>query len=61
METTADQFKQRAKKREQISRSRNQKSQFQIFVNGFFNMKSVPWGYNYVLGYCEQSNNFGTN
>lgn len=29
---------------------------FKVFVNGVFNVKSIPIGYNYLLGYCEQPN-----
>ena len=38
--------------------SRHRKDNFKIIKNHFWNSESAPWGYNYLLGYCEQSSNF---
>lgn len=38
--------------------SRFKKEGFQIVKNGVFNTYFIPWGFNWVLGYCEQSSNF---
>ena len=43
------------------NKNRNKKNDFPMFVDGTFNCEPAPWGFNYYLGYCEQSNNFDNN
>lgn len=38
--------------------SRHKKENFKIIKNNLWNIDPAPWGYNYLLGYCEQSSNF---
>jgi hypothetical protein len=37
-------------------RSRFLKNNFEIMKNHIFNLERPPYGYNYILGYCEQAN-----
>lgn len=39
-------------------RSRSLKSGFQVIKNHMFNLEAPPWGYNSLLGYCEQPQTF---
>lgn len=50
-------------RKEKISatRSRSLKNNFPIFKNGLFNCEPTPWGFNWLLGYCERPNNFCNN
>ena len=38
------------------NKNRNRSSDYKIIENGVFNVKNVPIGYNWILGYCESSN-----
>jgi len=38
--------------------SRHRKENWPIIKHGFVNTDPAPWGFNWLLGYCEQSNNF---
>lgn len=40
------------------TRCRHQKDNWPVYLDGFFNASPCPWGYNWILGYCERSNNF---
>jgi hypothetical protein len=49
-------------KNKEKSRSRSIKNNYPIFKDGCFNIEDrAPWGFNYLLGYCEQPNNFKDN
>jgi hypothetical protein len=49
--------KQKAKELRNIN-SRFKKQGFQCIKDGILNIEFIPWGYNWVLGYCEHSSNF---
>ena len=38
--------------------TRFHKENFQIIKNNQFNVNNIPWGFNWVLGYCEKSAQF---
>ena len=51
--------RQEAKRVQKSKRSRSLKDNYPVFKNGFFNIEDkTPWGFNWVLGYCEQPVNF---
>ena len=38
--------------------SRHKKSDWKTSKNGYWNTDPAPWGFNCLLGYCEQSQQF---
>jgi len=59
--TEKQELAEKKEKREKCNRNRNRKDNFPMFQDGVFNCTPAPWGFNWFLGYCEQSNNFDTN
>jgi hypothetical protein len=56
--TDKEVYIERREERESINKNRNKKEGFPLFKDGIFNCDPAPWGFNYMLGYCESSNNF---
>lgn len=57
MNTTPSEKPKRQRKVKEPARSRFKKDGFEIFKNGLFNLEAAPWGFNWFLGYCEQTSN----